>query len=379
MSLAMGVQVAGASFIWPLNAIYVHEVLGKSLTTAGILLFFNAGAGALGSLVGGRAFDRWGHRPILLGGAFVAVLTALAMALFPSFLLYGVLLTFFGFGTGLIYPAMYALAGILWPEGGRRAFAAVYVAANAGVAAGTAAAGFVASIGFQWSFTASSLFFAAFMLMVAYSFRGGRFGRRGQADVPAVGEGIAWNRSLFLLSLGFFLAWSVYVQWQTTIATFLQASGYSLSQYSLLWTLNGGLILVGQPLLNHLWRGDHLRRQMLLGIGLYGVVFALLGFSLSYGGYVFLMGLMTVGEIMVWPAVPAAAQSLAPKGQEGAYQGAVGSAASLGRMVGPLLGGWIYDTFPWKVLSFSMVGLLLVSLWIFSRIELRERRVPLSS
>ncbi|MBT9259551.1 MAG: MFS transporter [Clostridiales bacterium] len=375
----MGVQVAGASFIWPLNAIYVHEVLGKSLTLAGMVLFFNAGAGALGSLVGGRAFDRFGHLPTLLGGSFLAAGTSLLMAFFPSFFAYGVLLTLFGFGTGLIYPSMYALAGILWPEGGRRAFSAVYVAANAGVAAGTAMAGFVASQGFRWSFLTSSVFFLAFALMVAKGFRGEAFRRRGQAEVPPSREGILWSRSLLLLSLGFFMAWSVYVQWQTTIATHLQTLGYSLAQYSLLWTLNGGLILVGQPLLNLIWRGEQLRRQMLLGMGLYAAVFSLLTLPLPYGGYLFLMGLMTVGEILVWPAVPAAAQRLAPKGQEGAYQGVVGSAASLGRMVGPLLGGWIYDTYPWQALPAAMVGLVLTAAWIFSRIELRERRVPLSS
>lgn len=33
--IGMAINITGASFLWPLNTIYMNEVLGKSLSTAG--------------------------------------------------------------------------------------------------------------------------------------------------------------------------------------------------------------------------------------------------------------------------------------------------------------------------------------------------------
>lgn len=42
--IATSINVTGASFIWPLNTIYMHNELGESLTFAGLILMFNQGA-----------------------------------------------------------------------------------------------------------------------------------------------------------------------------------------------------------------------------------------------------------------------------------------------------------------------------------------------
>jgi hypothetical protein len=40
----MIVNVTGSSFLWPLNTIYIHDHLGKSLSVAGVVLMLNAAA-----------------------------------------------------------------------------------------------------------------------------------------------------------------------------------------------------------------------------------------------------------------------------------------------------------------------------------------------
>ncbi len=42
--IGMMVNVTGSSFLWPLNTIYLHDHLGKTLSMAGIVLMLNAGA-----------------------------------------------------------------------------------------------------------------------------------------------------------------------------------------------------------------------------------------------------------------------------------------------------------------------------------------------
>lgn len=48
----------GSSLLWPLTTIYMHNYLGQSLTTAGIVLFINSLALIAGSYLGGRMYDK---------------------------------------------------------------------------------------------------------------------------------------------------------------------------------------------------------------------------------------------------------------------------------------------------------------------------------
>lgn len=66
--IGMAINITGASFLWPLNTIYMNEVLGKSLSTAGVVLMVNAFGMVVGNLIGGTLFDRLGgYRTIMLG------------------------------------------------------------------------------------------------------------------------------------------------------------------------------------------------------------------------------------------------------------------------------------------------------------------------
>lgn len=50
--IGMAVNVTGSSFLWPLNTIYIHDHLGKSLSVAGLVLMVNAAASVAGNLIG---------------------------------------------------------------------------------------------------------------------------------------------------------------------------------------------------------------------------------------------------------------------------------------------------------------------------------------
>lgn len=52
--IGMALNITGASFLWPLNTIYMKEELGKSLTLAGIVLMINSFGMVIGNLLGGN-------------------------------------------------------------------------------------------------------------------------------------------------------------------------------------------------------------------------------------------------------------------------------------------------------------------------------------
>ncbi|MBU5909247.1 MFS transporter, partial [Vibrio cholerae O1] len=112
-------------------------------------------------------------------------------------------------------------------------------------------------------------------------------------------------------------------QWGSTIASFTQSINISMAQYSVLWTINGIMILVAQPLIKpilYLLKGN-LKKQMFVGIIIFMLSFFVTSFAENFTIFVVGMIILTFGEMFVWPAVPTIANQLAPDGKQGQYQG----------------------------------------------------------
>lgn len=115
--IGMFINVTGASFLWPLNTIYIHNHLGKSLTVAGLVLMLNSGASVAGNLCGGFLFDKIGGFKSIMLGIGITLASLMGLVFFHEWPAYIVLLTIVGFGSGVVFPASYAMAGSVWPEG----------------------------------------------------------------------------------------------------------------------------------------------------------------------------------------------------------------------------------------------------------------------
>ncbi|MDT2254988.1 MFS transporter [Paenibacillus larvae] len=139
--MGMFINVTGASFIWPLNTIYIHYHLGKALAVAGFVLTLNSFASVVGSLLGGYLFDRIGSYRTVVQGVVLTLAAATVLAFNHDWWFYVVCLIVMGLGSGMVVPSIYASAGLIWPSGGSKTFAAIYVAQNAGVALGSALGG----------------------------------------------------------------------------------------------------------------------------------------------------------------------------------------------------------------------------------------------
>ncbi|MGE8206263.1 MDR family MFS transporter [Heyndrickxia sp. NPDC080065] len=365
--IGMMVNVTGSSFLWPLNAIYIHDHLGKSLTVAGIVLMLNSAASVIGNLIGGSLYDKiGGYRTILLG-ICITIFSLTGMAFWHGWPTYPILLTIIGFGSGIIVPAMFAMAGAVWKEGGRKAFNAVYIAQNFGVAVGSALGGLVASFSFDYIFLANLIMFILFFLIAFFGYKKIKTDPGNYTSVlqeKKVVKSKSKLVALMILCSAYLLCWVGYVQWQSTIATYTQEINISLGQYSMLWTINGALIVLGQPLVNPVvkWFGTNLKGPIITGIIIFMISFGIAGFANDFKGFLAAMIILTVGEMFVWPTVPTIADNLAPKGKEGLFQGIVNSTATGGRMIGPLLGGILVDLYNMSILFNSLLILLVISI-----------------
>lgn len=364
--IGMALNITGSSFLWPLNTIYMNEQLDKSLTMAGLVLMINSFGMVIGNLLGGNLFDKLGGYRTIMIGTVICLMSTTLLNFFHGWPWYAVWLVALGFGGGMIIPAIYALAGAVWPNGGRQTFNAIYLAQNLGVAIGAASGGFVAELSFNYIFIANLLMYITFAIVAVTQFNIKLDVKVKSNDTMSLlsREYRPQFIALSLLCVMFSICWIAYIQWESTIASFTQEINVSMSQYSLLWTVNGIMILVAQPLILPVIRllKGNLKYQMLVGIIIFILSFFVTSFAEQFSVFMVGMVILTLGEMFVWPAVPTIANQLAPNGKEGSFQGYVNSAATVGKAFGPLIGGVVVDTFNMQAMFLSMIFLLVIAL-----------------
>ncbi|EON71617.1 transport protein [Lysinibacillus sphaericus OT4b.31] len=360
-------NTTGNSFLWPLNAIYMHDYLGKSLAMAGFVLMLNSAAGVLGNLLGGYLFDRIGGYKSIMLGIVLTIISLIGLTIWHGWPHYVWFLTILGFSGGIVFPGMFALAGAAWPEGGRKAFNSIYLAQNLGVAVGPALAGIVADYRFDYVFMVNLGMYILFFFIALVTFKG--LDARSIAPKNVVSESKRITNkapfyALLILSSSSVLCWLAYSQWSATISSYTQDLGLGLKQYSLLWTINGLLIVIGQPLIAPLvkrWE-DKLKTQLVFGVILIAISFGIIAFASDFKMFAAAMVVLTFGEMFYTPALPTIANQLAPKGRQGFYQGIMNSAATGGRMIGPLFGGIMVDQFGMIALVSILVFIVLIAI-----------------
>lgn len=365
--IGMLINVTGNSLLWPLNTIYMNDYLGKSLSVAGLVLMANAGAGIVGNLLGGWMFDKLGGYKAIMLGITVTLIALIGLNFWHGWPHYVWFMIVIGLGGGIVFPSMYALVGTAWPEGGRKGFNAIYLAANVGVALGPAAAGIIASYSFDYLFTANMWMYVLFFFLALFAYK--EYNTRAAVNTNVIQESSRIDRkapfyALLFISVSYLLAWVGYVQWQSTISTYTQEIGITLKQYSLLWTINGAMIVLAQPLIAPIVkRMEHqVKRQMVLGLAIMFISFIVVAFAEEFTMFIVSMVILTLGEMFVWPAVPTIANQLAPPGKIGFYQGIVNSTATIGRMIGPVLGGIVADLYGMSIM------LLFITLFVGSAV-----------
>ena len=365
--IGMFINTMGNSFLWPLHTIYMHEHLGQTLTMAGFVLMINAGTGVVGNLLGGYLFDRIGGYKSIMFGIILSMVSLLLLTFWHGWPEYIWFVAILGFSGGIIFPSMYALVGSVWPEGGRKAFNAIYLSQNLGVAIGPAVAGLVADHNINNIFLANLLTYVLFLVLAGVYYRKMSVAPNINASIMKSSKKIKQKApfyAMLIVSIGYMLTWVAYVQWTSTISTHVLDLGVTLKEYSMLWTINGALILATQPLIKPIInRLEHrVKTQMIIGIVIFMASFVVVSYAEDYTMFIVAMVVLTLGEVFIWPAVPTLAGQLAPKGREGFYQGIVNSMATIGRMIGPFAGGILVDVY--GIQAMFLVFTLLIALAI---------------
>lgn len=343
----------GSSFVWPLTSVYLHDQLHVSLAMVGVVLLFNCLANMLGSFIAGWCYDHLDPYFLLVAGASLDALVLFGLALNHSWPLYWLWMTLTGFLGGWNGALVNSIATSIKSKPGRYVFNMLYFAQNLGVVGGTLIVGYLYDYSITILFVIAGLLFVAVGINAAINYRPmiqfhkERLANKANKVKQAMEPMPKYN---LMMSFGFFITlavvWLMYMNWESNLSVYMVSLGIPFHLYSLLWTINAGIIVVVQAILGRFPNiFKSIFQQILFGVTMFAISFVTLIFAKDFAHFALSMIILTLGEATAMPAIPTYVNDLSPDSSKGKYQGLTLSMSSIGRALGPLFGGLIIEKY----------------------------------
>lgn len=361
----------GASFIWPLTSVYLNKQLHISLSIIGVVLFCNCAGNILGSIISGRLYDKYNPYPLMLWGLGLDAAVLFLMAAFHGWPEYWVWLTLTGFLGGWNGTLINSVATSLKKYPGRYVFNVLYFSQNLGVVTGTLIVGYLYDLSITLLFVIAALLFVIAFINAIFNYRPIIAFHKERIAKHKKGEkhkAEPMPKRNFIMTMVFFttlgVTWLMYMNWESNLSVYMVSLGIPFHLYSLLWTLNAGVIAIMQGILASFPNiFKNLFHQIIFGICMFSLSFITLVFAKDFAHFALSMFILTLGESTAFPAIPAYVNDLSPLTSKGKYQGANMVASGIGRAFGPLFGGLIIDHagyIPFFWVAAIMIALMIV-------------------
>lgn len=328
--------------------IYLHESLGWSVAQSSTAFATQAFFLVCSGMLLGRWIDYFGGRRLIL---IALTLNALILFLFSQLrnpILIFLFCAIWGTVYGCYRPASQTLVSEFSPKDRHQlAFSVYRFFINLGMSVGPAVGGYLAKFHFSWIFMINAVANLSAAAIVFYGIS------KKEKEPVAPSSYVPRQGSFQVLKSDPYLLWClcamvlssmVFFQFESTLVVYLRQSlQLPLPFYGFLLTVNTGLIVLTEIPINLLTSHWRMRTNLILGAVL---------FALGFGGYFFaqtgmsvllLVGVWTLGEIVLFPASTAYVASLASADNRGSYMGAFSTSTNLGLLLGPWLGGLTFN------------------------------------
>lgn len=385
--LVIFIYVGAAALAFPYEGIYLHRVLGVSMSWVGVLFGLVPAAAMPLQIWGGHLTDRLGRRSMLVVSVASGVVWFVGFAYVREIWQVAVLVAVeSSFGWPLFQTASNAMVADLLPEARRQeAFSVTRVAMNLGVVLGPALAGLALGWGvsFRHLFLAAAAGCALILVTVVLRVHESRPAAAAApiAPVDAAGRsgyGIVLADRRFLVFcavavLPVFCIGNFGSIYSVYITSYL---GVAYGTWGWLLAMNALIVaLVQYPLVRALkWRNRMVllaAASGLLGTGIGGSAFAGALWTL-----VALVAVMSLGEVLLAPVAAAEVADVAPELVRGRYMGVWTVVWNGGAALGPAFGGWAMDAIGGRQAFFVLllVGLAGAALFLTLAPSWRARR-----
>lgn len=379
------VNFVGTGIAFPFLLLYLHNVRGISLSTAGLVV---ASMGAVGVAVGptaGPVIDRVGARRTLAGALLVSAGGYGALPLvhhaWQAFLLAGAI----GAGTGTFWPSISVLlTGLVRPEQRHTAFALQRVALNLGIGLGGLLGGFIATTEDAGSFTllfavdaATFLAMAALLPLVPEPPRPGREGGREEGYRAVLRD----RPFLALIALNVVFIAAGYAPLELLPVFAKNETAVPERWIGVIFLANTLTLVVAQLPVARLVEG----RRRMPALAVMPALLSLVWLAVLAGGawlestaaalvFVAAASLFGFATCFHGPTQAALVADLAPPALRGRYMALASTSWELGFVLGPAAGGAVLDLFPLALWPAAAGICLLAAAWTLAL----ERALPLA-
>lgn len=389
--LGDAVSALGGGMSLPYFLVYLHQVRGIDMTTAGLVLSTIALASFVGNPLGGWLSDPCGPRAVLLssllcsagGVATLGYASSAPMAFLAAALL--------GLGNSIAWPAFDALlATVVTRQQRSSAFAVRHATLNAGIAVGAVVAGLIIDtarpITFHTVYTidaATYLLFIPLLLLVParpapppvnadhHREPGYRAVLRDRLFLSVVGL------NALLVAVGYGQYHAAFPGWAT------RDQGIAPSMLGVCFAANAATVVLLQlPMLRAL-AGRRRTAAVSFACAAWALAWTLsLIFGYTGSGWVAIAGFIAtmvvfgVAETALSPTLSAVVNDLAPEHLRGRYNGVSALGCTTGFFLGPALTGIALDAAAGAALMVVLVGTCLVGAVWAHRLG---RRLPSSA
>ncbi len=352
MAGIQAINVAGNSVGFPFLPLYLYQERHLSMTFVGLIILISGLFAAAFQVVGGILADKFGHRRILIVYQILGIITYafLAILIYFNAPIWSIIILSIVVPvvTGMAFPTVSAIIADTSPkERLAESYALLAIGSNVGWAIGPLAGGYILHFAsYAWLFGAAALIYSLSIFVVL---------RLPTESIRENSEKLSFqslksilsNSTLVIFSALCILVYLDMGQWGNTLSVFtVDRIRFSPEQYGWLMTISGILIIVFQyPLARRIeFLGK--RKALILGSLLYGAGFLSLswveGFVPSVGSIIILVA----GEMLFVPTALAVIGMISRPEDRGKNMGFFGLCEALGFSLGPLLGGFLLDTFP---------------------------------
>ena len=387
LQLGFLVNAVGNGMVMPFLLIYLHNVRGFSLATAGLVVAAFGGASLLTTAVGGALSDRIDTRRVL---AAALVLNAVGYGLFPlvhdpwhAFALMAVA----GIGNGLFWPTNSSLLVAHTPEERRHAaFALNRATFNLGIGAGGLAGGLLATTTDPSTFT--TLFVLDALTFVVYAALASVIPPAERAPASATARGgryadVLRDRTFMaFVCLNAIFVIVAFAQLEATFPVFAKNEvGLSEQAIGLMFALNVAVIALAQLPIAKLLEG----RRRMGALAAMTVIFAFawvltlavgLWFEATLATVLLVVAILifAVGECLHAPNQGALVADLAVPELRGRYFALSTYSYAVGFTVGPAVGGLLLGVSPTALWGLAAVACLAAGAASLAL----ERRLPVA-
>jgi MFS family permease len=351
----------GNGVVFPFLAIYLHNVRGFGIATAGIAIAISSASQLVAGIAIGPVIDRLGARQVLRAGL---VVQALGFGLLPlvtePWHAYA-LLAFEGIGSAAFWPSQSTLISRLTPPARlHAAFAQQRVTTNLGIGLGGLAGGLIASVDAPTSFTVlfvlDGLTFLAYVGVLSFIHDPGTPPLREGESVGSYREVLRDRVFLGLWSLNFLFVAAGY-SLLNLLPPFVRDHGHLTErQIGVVFFFNTITIVLAQLPISRWLEG----KRRLRALALMPLLWAVAWLGVDATGYwleattafvavAFFAIVFGIGECLHGPAHQALVGELGAERTRGRYFALHSMSWGLAGVAGPAIGGLILATAPFTL------------------------------